>query len=149
MTRPRGVEITTWLMAISLLVGMVYTATHWNSVADIHLKPNAKATVESVRIFRNVAGLVFPAIAIAVMTFYWKGNDNARTLVLLECVGCLLGLRHLPAYWHASYFFYDAEALFDGLLAIFLLWYLFQPDIRAWFKEQTLLAYRARRPKPT
>jgi len=148
MTRPRGVEVTTWLMAISLAIGMVYTATHWNSVADIHLKPNAKSTVESVRLFRNIASVLFAAIAIAVLSFYRKGNDNARTLVLLDCVGCLFTLRNLPAYWHTLHFFDVAEVLLNAVLALFLIWYLFQPDIRAWFKEQTLQAYRARHPKP-
>ena len=146
MKRPKGIEITTWLMVLSLIVGLVYLATHWNSVVGIHLKPNSKLTVESVRNFRDFGSLIGDGLAITVLVFYWKGRNWARILVLLQSFSCLYSLLKLRLYWQVSHFG-SAEVVLNALLAIFLLWYLFQPEVRAWFKEQTALASPMRKPQ--
>jgi hypothetical protein len=141
MTRPKGIEITTWLMVLSLILGLVYLAIIWNSVSGIHLKLGSKATVESVRNFRNFALLIFHGISIAVLFFYWKGRDWARILVLITCASTLYSLLKLRLYWQTSHFV-AIEVILNAMLAIGLLWYLFKPDVRAWFTEQTAAAHK-------
>lgn len=146
MQRPKGIEITTWLMMLSVLVGIVLTATLWNSVAYIHIKPGSKASVESVVAFFRVASILGAVISAVCAFFYWKGREWARILVLIDCFFCLYSLLKLRLQWQTSHFG-AVETVFNALLAIYLLWYLFRPEVRTWFTEQTAAAH-PRMPKP-
>jgi len=141
MKRPKGIEITTALMVLSLLIWIVQVAMAWASMPGIHATP--KVSLEEGRaIFRGIE--VFAAlIAVLVLIFYSKGREWARTLVLLDCAVHLYALRYLHHYWQIRPTI-AVVTLFNAMFALFLLWYLFQPEVRAWFKDQTLRAHRAR-----
>jgi len=144
MTRPKGIEVTTWLMVFSLLLGLTNIATHWNSTANIHIKPGSKATVHSVLMFVRIGSLVCEAVSAFCVVFYWKGRNWARILVLMTSCLSLYSVLKLPRYWNMSGVI-CIEYVFDAMLGLYLLWYLFQPDIRAWFKEQATAAAPAQK----
>jgi hypothetical protein len=67
-----------------------------------------------------------------VIWFYWKGRNSARILVLLTSLLCLYNLRHWNHGGIAARIMVGAEAV----LAIFLLYWLNTPTVRAFFRRQ-------------
>ncbi len=74
----------------------------------------------------------FVAFECACVGAYWAGVEWARILVLIDCVLELTALHRLMSLWHRSPSMAVLE-LGKAFLAVFLLWYLFRPKVRAWF----------------
>jgi hypothetical protein len=113
--RPKGLTATSIFMSITNAMG--WAIIDWS-------KPNARI------IF--VLFTVTIAINYLVIWFYWKGRNWARILVLLTSLLCLYNLRHWNHGGIAERIMIGAEAL----LAIFLLYWLNTPMVRAFFRRQ-------------
>ena len=144
--RPKGVEITAWLMAFFLVAEVFQASILWNSVAYIHLKPGTHST-KSVHDFARVASVVTIVISTLSVWFYWEGRRWARDLVLFASCIELYTLLKIQSYWQNSHFT-GVMTVARALLAVFLFWYLFRSDVRRWFAEQTKLAAPNRALKP-
>jgi hypothetical protein len=77
-----------------------------------------------------VAALV--AVECVAVGGYWLGRPWARWLVLAGCVFYLTSLRNLRTDWAHSHF-EAALDVYGGVLAVFLIWYLYKRNVRAWF----------------
>src|ERR1700722_19558577 len=113
--RPRGLTATAIFMSITNAMG--WTIIDWS-------KPNART------IF--VMFTVTIAVNYFVIWFYWKGRNWARILLLLTSLLCLYNLRHWNHGGIAARIMVGAEAV----LAIFLLYWLNTPTVRAFFRRQ-------------
>jgi hypothetical protein len=135
MTRPMGLTVSALFMVLSIVLGIVLSPTS--------PVPANVTTSNNVDI---LFGWVFIALQFLVTYFYWNARNWAR-IVILICSGWLLlgfvTLSLLPvppwihqAIWGRPLFF--VRTVGDSLLAIYLLWYLNTPAIRAWFKRPIL-----------
>jgi hypothetical protein len=115
--RPRGLTATAIFMSITNAMG--WTIIDWS-------KPHAGA------IF--VIFTVTIAIGYVVIWFYWKGENWARTLVLLTSLLCLYNLRHWNHGGIAERLMIGAEAI----LAIVLLYWLNTQRVKVFFCGQRL-----------
>jgi hypothetical protein len=80
----------------------------------------------------RVIPYTFAAFECACIWGYWAGVEWTRILVLIDCVLEIFALHRFPATYHR----YPSMALLEigkACLAIFLFWYLFRPQVRAWF----------------
>lgn len=136
MQRPRGINWTAALMLSCILIGIVHSVfvpLRPLDVARVYPHPLASATVF---LLTRILPYTFAVFDCACIWAYWSGVEWARILVLIDCVLEIIALHRLPAQWHR----YPSMAVLEtgkACLAIFLLWYLFQPHVRAWFKGHT------------
>jgi hypothetical protein len=125
MHRPRGITWTAALMVFAVLVGIVHSF-----IAPL---PPAHHIAPAIDILlARVLPYAFVALECACVWAYWAGVESARILVLIDCVLELIALHRFMGLWHR---YPNMAALHIGkaFLAVFLLWYLFQPKVRAWF----------------
>jgi len=113
--RPKALTATSIFMSITNAMG--WAIIDWS-------KPNARISF--------VLFTVTIAINYLVIWFYWKGRNWARILVLLTSLLCLYNLRHWNHGGIAERIMIGAEAV----LAIFLLYWLNTPMVRAFFRRQ-------------
>lgn len=127
MKRPTGITVTAALMAFAILAGVVHGL--FTPLPALH-------TVASVRpvffLLARVLPYTFAVFECACIWAYWAGVEWARILVLIDCVLQFIALHRLTGLWHR----FPTMAVLEigkALVAVFLLWYLFQPRVRAWF----------------
>ncbi len=119
MQRPFGITITTILMCFTNAMGFL--------LIDWQL-PNA-----GVLLFLFSLFIVLGYIA---LRFFWKGRSWARWLVMLTCLQCLWNLKALIHPSHLLIRRVEVPmVLLEGIIAIYLLWYLNTRPIRTWFAE--------------
>jgi hypothetical protein len=114
--RPKGLTETSILMSITNAMG--WAIIDWS-------KPRA-----------NVIFFMFTvtiAIGYLVIWFYWKGRNWARILVILTSLLSLYNLRH----WNHSGIVERVMIGAEAILAIFLLYWLNTPNVRAFFVAGT------------
>jgi len=111
--RPKGLTATAIFMSITNAMG--WAIIDWS-------KPHAHT------IF--VIFTVIIAINYLVIWFYWKGRNWARILVLLTSLLCLYNLRH----WNHGGITERVMIGTEALSAIFLLYWLNIPGVRAFFR---------------
>jgi hypothetical protein len=133
--RPKGVAITSALMAFSICVGIVWmidkpigtTYDHHHSVIM------SKAMIISIRIWQ----MAFTAFQCFVVWSYWIGRKWTRQFVLVISVldvgsfllfQCL-NIAGLRRHSHLDWFM----QIFESAVAAFLIWYLNTREARAWF----------------
>lgn len=127
MKRPFGITITAWLMVFGILVGIVHSLV--TPIPSLH---TSAALHSMLFLLARVLPYAFVAFECACVWGYWTGVEWARILVLIDCVLDLIALHRLVGLWHRS----PSMAVLEigrAFLAVFLLWYLFQPKVRAWF----------------
>jgi hypothetical protein len=118
MQRPAGVANTFILMCLTNASG--YLSTNWQS-------PNAK------RLF--VVFTLLISIGYVVLWFYWLGRNWARWVVLVECLQCFWNLRYLVHRNPHATAFEPVMIVAEAAIAIYLVWYLNTPSVRAWFQD--------------
>ena len=79
----------------------------------------------------------FVALECVTVVFYWVGRGWARWFVLVGCIYYLTGLKDVHSLWSHSRFT-AIFATLDGVLAVFLLWYLHWTDVCLWFHERSI-----------
>jgi len=114
--RPLALEITTWLMAATNLMG--YLLIDWKQPATIVIR---QCIVFSILI---AAGYV-------VLWFYWKGHNWARILVLLTCLLSLFNLTRLGHVRVGG----QVMVIIEAAIAIFLLYWLNTAEARDFFRK--------------
>jgi hypothetical protein len=111
--RPKGLKATAVLMSITNAFG--WFIVDWS-------RPYAITTF-----------CLFTIIIMAgyfVIWLYWEGHNWARILVLLTCVLCLYNLRYFSHGRMVVRLMIGSEAL----LAVFLLFWLNTPKVKAFFR---------------
>ncbi|MEO7029427.1 MAG: hypothetical protein ABI147_08480 [Acidobacteriaceae bacterium] len=131
MQRPQGITVTTLLMAFNILMGIVVMliGSSW-SLANIH--PAGHATVSGTILALRLMAAVALIVECVAVLFYWLGKFWARRLVLVGCAFYLFPIIHLRVSWRQSHFG-AAITVYGAILALFLLWYLFTREAKAWF----------------
>jgi len=127
MQKPTGITITTALMCLFLIIGIVITFAR-----PLPIPANSAASPSMIATLVHVGVIVYTLIAAICIWFYWSGKEWARWVVMIDCLlvfGKAWGTSHLNA----------EITIGQVLLAIFLLYYLNTAPIRAWFsgKEPT------------
>jgi hypothetical protein len=122
-------------MAFCILAGILHSIftplLPLRTVATLHPHHMAPATL---LLLARVSAYAFVVFECACIWGYWAGVEWARILVLIDCFLIIFALYRLPATWHR----YPGMAVLEigkVFLAVFLLWYLFQPQVRAWFAQ--------------
>jgi hypothetical protein len=110
--RPKGIKETAVLMSILNATG--FAIIDWSKP-----HPYIKFSIFTTIIL----------VGYIVLWFYWKGRNWARILVLLTSLLCLYNLYHWNHFGLRGQIMVGAEAL----LAIFLLYWLNTPKVRAFF----------------
>ena len=131
MKRPLGITLTAILMAFKVCVGigLILLSPHWFA-ANIH--PIGHVTAASVLFTFRVAFFMATVVACVTIWAYWAGQFWVRRVVLLGCLFYLYQLVHLRTVWNNSHL-QAAITVYGAILAVFLLWYLFTPEAKAWF----------------
>jgi hypothetical protein len=127
MEKPLGITVSTLLMSLFLVVGIIMLFA-----SPLHPAPTRTVSPEMIVKFAYIFGLAFTVLAAVCVYFYWTGQEWARRLVMIDSVLTLFQL------FHISKAFQTAPAngvlsLSEIILAVFLLWYLNTAAIRTWF----------------
>jgi len=133
MQKPTGITITTALMCLFLIIGIVITFAR-----PLPIPANSAASPSMIATLVHVGVIVYTLIAAICIWFYWSGKEWARWVVMIDCLLVFISLRNIGKAWGTSHL--NAEiTIGQVLLAIFLLYYLNTAPIRAWFsgKEPT------------
>ncbi len=133
MTRPTGVTVSALLMILFIVAGVIMSYT--STVPANGAMPNSPS-ISAATIHSFV--WVFSALSALVVYFYWNAHIWARTLVLIDCVLCLVPVHKIHQQWVLVHF--SAMTVGSALLAIYLLWYLNTRAIRIWFAGQSATA---------
>jgi hypothetical protein len=138
MKKPTGITISTLLMCLFLIIGVITTFTR---TVPVPATGGPVSTAGMAGIIHGFA-IVFTIFAAVCVYFYWTGKDWARWLVMIDCVLNFFSLTHLVKTWNFSHLS-ALVSIGQVILSIFLLWYLNTTPIRAWFagpKESPLTA---------
>ena len=111
--RPKGLTATAIFMSITNAMG--WAIIDWS-------KPGARSVF--------VTFTVLIAIGYVFIWFYWQGKNWARILVLLTSLLCVYNLRQWNHVGIVERLMIGSEAV----LAIFLLYWLNTPEVRAYFR---------------
>ena len=130
MQKPTGITVTTVLMVLFLIIGAVLTFH-----APIPTVPNSPISSSTISTFAHAAFALYAIIALVCIWFYYSGHEWARWVVMIVSVLDLLGLISIAKTFAASHLS-GADAIAKAVLAIFLLYYLNTPPIRAWFSHK-------------
>lgn len=82
--------------------------------------------------YDKAISLAIQVLAAMFLWFFWKGQNWARCLVIIQSVFCLLLVIHSAHKWPTSHVSF-AITVYDAVLSVFFLWYLNTRLIRAWF----------------
>ena len=130
MQKPTGITVTTVLMCLFLVIGVVITFGR-----PLPIPSNAAASPSMIATFVHVGVVVYTLIAAVCIWFYWSGQEWARWVVMIDCLLVFISLRNIGKAWATSHL--NAEVtICQVLLAIFLLYYLNTAPIRAWFSSK-------------
>jgi len=93
------------------------------------------------RLHRTVVVLVILLFLVSYvfLWFYWKGRNWARLLVLFVSAVAILNLGFLFRPF-GNVVLYDLSLIANGLLGIFLLYWLNRRDVKEWFKSEKAAA---------
>jgi hypothetical protein len=127
MQKPTGITVSTLLMAVFLVVGAV-TAI----IAPMPAMPQTPMSPSALTGLIHIAVIFFTFFGAVCVFFYSKGQNWARWLVMIDCLFTFVNLIHLHKTWQVSPLG-GANLTGQGLLAIFLFYYLNTAPIRAWF----------------
>ena len=79
----------------------------------------------------------FVLASLAVVWFFWRGNNWARVLTIVYSLLAISGLAYVPVASPAQ----QALTICDAAFSAALIYWLFRPSVRGYFKP-----VRARRP---
>ena len=113
MERPRGIIVTTCLVAILHILGFFLIESQ---------------VLDDVEMY--YAGAIIVVLGGIVLWWYWKGLNWARWIVLLESFVCIWNLKYLRGATPVEILMIITE----GILALFFLVYLNTKPVRAWFE---------------
>ena len=134
MQKPTGITISTLLMVLFLISGAVLTFGQ-----PLPAMPNSAIPSSTIAAFAHIAFAVYAVIALVCSWFYYSGKEWARWVVMIVSVLVLLGLINIVKTFAASHLS-GADAIAKDLFAVFLLYYLNTPPIRAWFSHKETTA---------
>jgi hypothetical protein len=127
MEKPLGITVSTLLMSLVLVVGIIMLFA-----SPLHPAPTRTLSPEMIVKFTHIFGLAFTVLVAVCVYFYWTGQDWARWLVMIDSVLKFFQIFHISKAFHTA----PANGvltLCEGILALFLLWYLNTAAIRTWF----------------
>ena len=116
MQRPYGVNVTTFLMCMSLATDTALLFTTRRQ-GPAHF---------------DLFDLYVQCLAAVFLWFYWRGHNWARWLVMIQSLVCILSLLGLKKRWEETHLG-GTVFVYDALLSVFLLGYLNTKRVRAWF----------------
>lgn len=133
MHRPLGITISAILMVSNVLIDVVLSLTS-PTITSGHPSPNGPTVlVMAVHLIL----VLFIVAELVVVIFYWLGKPAARWGVLFGCIFYLYGLREIGSQWHRNHAVATLTAV-SGVLALYLIWYLYTREIRAWFSRELI-----------
>lgn len=128
MQRPSGVTLTAALMAVLTLVGLVVAF-----IMPLPIVPTGTAVPSSLfTTFAHVGGIIGAIISAVFIFLYWQGYSWMRWVVMIYSIFPIIGLVRIKTAF-ATYPLSGVESLVSALLAVYLLWYLNTPPVKAWF----------------
>jgi hypothetical protein len=130
MQKPTGITISTVLMCLFLVIGLVMTFTR-----PLPVMPSSAMSPSAMAGMVHIFAAVFTIIAAVCVWFYWSGQEWARWIVMADCVFTFFGLTHISKSWATSHLG-AIVTICQVLLAIFLLYYLNTAPVRAWFSRK-------------
>ena len=126
MPRPAGIKLTLWLMLLNMALGIIAGLLNHPAQRPMHVFSAAQ-----MALILHLISAVFYIFASVVLWRYWLGRFWARRMIFVDCAIHLYSLIHLKAAWNFSRF-NAALIVYGALLALYLLWYLNTPQLRAW-----------------
>jgi hypothetical protein len=132
MNPPSAVRITTALMFLSILLGIAVAFTQ-----PLPATPTS-ATIPSSSLMMIVhVGIVVISLLEAVFVFfYYKGQNWARWLVMLDSLYQLILLIRVGKAWSISHIS-GSLVIANALLAIYLLYYLNSVEAKRYFMPKS------------
>jgi hypothetical protein len=131
MTKPLGVTVTAGIMSLFILLGLIAAFT-------MTMPPTPGLPIATGTLAAAAHGMaLFGALVSAVCVFfYYKGQNWARWVVMIDCVFVLFGLISLAKTFHLVPFA-GILTIAKVILAIYLLYYLNTPPAKPWFESPT------------
>jgi hypothetical protein len=134
MQKPSSIDLTTGLMAIIILIELVHAFTMAVPAIPPNMPPNPMLTPSLMASIAHGGAILGAIIAAICVFFYWKGQEWARWLVMIDSVLVLLGLIMISRTMAVSHMSGTLQ-IAKAILAVYLLWNLNTAPVKAWFKS--------------
>ena len=88
MTRPKGIEVTVWLIGLALVVEVLQIFIRWNWTIVLYFTGDIPP--HQVVLNHREISVFMVIISFVALYFYRQGREIARRIVILDCAICLL-----------------------------------------------------------